>query len=392
MSRKRDYARIGDVTFTDDAATNIAKYVKNTRTATYFAMVLAIFAAIAAIVSYGLLFGIVNKEVQNNKEAIALLNTELDQTNMMVDMVKSDLNQTKADLNATNDMLNMVKQDLNMTQMDLAQTQSELAETQSIIIDIQLNITILRELITANELMINMTKDALQALTSNVTDNAAKNSDQDTEIDALETMQNMIKSDVSALQNTTSTQQMDIDMNKAEILELQILTNQTGAGVSLFTNISIVGNPTCALYNENCTYIFNTELWDDADYFDANVHYERVYIPEDGRYAIGWRSFQLFDNPPTNQQFDYVINFFNNASLPYNAGFPSCTFGSDFYAVGSTTKAVSAGYCEVELRRDYGNYLTVNLVSFGVVDTPTFTNNHFTVRRIGDMTGPGIGF
>jgi len=160
-----------------------------------------------------------------------------------------------------------------------------------------------------------------------------------------------------------------------ELIALQTQTNQTGAGVNVATL------PTTVSVSNLQQVPFSTELWDDADFWSP-ANSTRIFIPFDGRYAIGIQ----FQHTSTvlNNRATAIEVFLNNGATSASV----CIF---FTAIFDQTSQVSLyGYCERELLKDDLNYLTAVLRTYDVAGVTPNVNLKLSVRNIGTITGTGI--
>jgi len=157
-----------------------------------------------------------------------------------------------------------------------------------------------------------------------------------------------------------------------EVLELQTLANRTeGAGASLATGAIV-----SVLHQAAVPFAF--EAWDDADFWSL-TNATNIYLPSDGRYALGLESA-----PPVfpNTALAFVVRITKNDGLTST---DVCEF---FTASDPTDSYISTyGYCERELVKAADNRLQVILVSTGA---SSFVRVKFSIRRLGDKTGAGI--
>jgi hypothetical protein len=182
-----------------------------------------------------------------------------------------------------------------------------------------------------------------------------------------------------------------IAMVKSDVLQLQICKNNTKDGVSvqsdsinvqvggcavggLFTNCRIPGGPCNA---PACVQEFDTELWDDANFWDLGFP-RRIVFPRDGRYAIGVQC-SVF-NVPGPDKVTILVAMVEPANP---TGVLLCK-SSNFAPPLFTSNAV---YCEAELQKQTENFIVVALKSEsgGVVNSRCTAS----VRQIGPLTGTG---
>ena len=182
-----------------------------------------------------------------------------------------------------------------------------------------------------------------------------------------------------------------IAMIKSDVLQLQICKNNTKDGVSvqsdsinfqpgrcsvggIFTNCRVPGGPCTAPV---CVQEFDTELWDDADFWDPGAP-KKIVLPRDGRYAIGVQCSILHVPGPDK------ITILVAMAEPANPNGILLCKSSNFAPPLFTSNAV---YCEAELQKQTENFIVVGLKS----ESGGAVNSRCTasVRQIGPLTGTG---
>lgn len=187
--------------------------------------------------------------------------------------------------------------------------------------------------------------------------------------------------DLETLLNSTHTQvvilQQQLTQKCVEVLELQILANATtttSVGVSVGYN-SVDGDPIVA----NQSISFTSEYWDDANFWSLNDT-SSIFIPSDGRYAIGVVLIQqMLSLPILTAQVTLRSTAIGGGS------------GIFFLRLPVPAEIVSSDsslyiYFEEEIQKQ-----TDNALGFEVdVNMASFVEIRMSVRKIGPMTGPGI--
>lgn len=183
---------------------------------------------------------------------------------------------------------------------------------------------------------------------------------------------------------------------KASVLQLQICKNSTKDGVSVQSDVNNVhsqgpGDPGCPIPSPAtnclipggpctapaCAQSFDTELWDDADFWDPAMP-KKISFPRDGRYAIG---VQCSIGTP----FPDTITILVGLVEPGNpTGILLCK-STQLNVPILTSNAV---YCEAELQKQTANFIAVSLASVSVGNT-VVSRCTASVRQIGPLTGVG---
>jgi len=196
--------------------------------------------------------------------------------------------------------------------------------------------------------------------------------------------------DITELQIRALELDQQITQKCVEILQLQIMnanqTQEPGAVMS----ISHTGFDNSVVFAHNQLAYFTTELWDDANYwFPANRSY--IYIPSDGRYAIGMQYRHNTDGPASNARTAALTLRYNNEThfqtlqTFYTSTFPFATPG--------LAKPTIYAYYELELiKGDAATFLSFLVTIQAPGGTPWSRGPHFqvSIQRLGNITGVGI--
>lgn len=181
---------------------------------------------------------------------------------------------------------------------------------------------------------------------------------------------------------------------KASVLQLQICKNGTKDGVSVhsdsiniqgggcpvgapFSNCRKPGSPCMATA---CVQDFDTELWDDANFWNPGTP-NRVFIPRDGRYAIGVQCSIFTTSVDKVTIFAGLVD-----DVPSPTGILLCKTAN----INPPLFTSNSVYCEAEIQKQAANSIVVTLKS--EAGTPVSSRCTLSVRQLGPLTGIGYGF